>query len=300
MQTHVANNGRTARWEAAALQWIVEQLEATKRFADVDWNARSVVEVKAAGADTPWFLHAQTGDEWLLRLKFRVRRNAFRQAELAAELGLKSVDDLDELPIYGRGERVTVRNIRGPWQEVTITVHWLKEIDTPAMRRFLDAAVESYFQKLEEMNAGTRAVLPWQVLGMKWHLTRKGFPGDRPPAWQPDVVTRLDEAVRAAAPWLLCDPAHRQRIEYRTSDRTTVVTIETKRTTAVYLDVWGMPAAAGDARLANLPGAPKRSVKGGRERIRFTLRTADDVNDALRDWLAEQLRSQHPPTAAAG
>jgi excinuclease ABC subunit A len=51
---------------------------------------------------------------------------------------------LDELPIYGRVDRVRVKNIGGPWQETKITVHWKHEIDTPAFREFLKKAAGSY------------------------------------------------------------------------------------------------------------------------------------------------------------
>ena len=59
-------------------------------------------------------------------------------------LGLASIDDLDDLPIYGRVERVRIKNMGGAWQEATITVHWQREIDTRNFREFLSQAIASY------------------------------------------------------------------------------------------------------------------------------------------------------------
>ena len=54
-----------------------------------NWSERSVVEVIGPDASRGWFLHALTGDEWLLTLKFRVPENTFQQKSLAAALKLK-------------------------------------------------------------------------------------------------------------------------------------------------------------------------------------------------------------------
>jgi excinuclease ABC subunit A len=91
-----------------------------------------------------------TGDEWLVTLKFRVPRNTFQQDQLAPSLGLLPLDDVDELPIYGRGSRVRVKNIKKRLQEVTLKVHWLKEIDTPAFKHFLSTAVDKFLKHQSE------------------------------------------------------------------------------------------------------------------------------------------------------
>ena len=88
-----------------------------------------------------------TGDEWLLTLKFRVPENTFQQKSLAAALQLKPVDDIREIEAYGRADRVRVKEAGGSWQEITITVHWLREIDSPAFWNFLDQAKQAYLLK---------------------------------------------------------------------------------------------------------------------------------------------------------
>ncbi len=119
-----------------------------------NWAERSVVEVIGPDVSRGWFLHAMTGDEWLLTLKFRVPENTFRQKSLSAALQLKPVDDIREIEAYGRADRVRVKE-GGPWQEVTITVHWLREIDSPAFWNFLDESKRAFLSK-----AGRQRKLP--------------------------------------------------------------------------------------------------------------------------------------------
>jgi excinuclease ABC subunit A len=120
-----------------------------------NWDERSVVEVIGPDASRGWFLHALTGDEWLLTLKFRVPENTFQQQSLAAALKLKPVDEIREIEAYGRADRVRVKADGGPWQEVTITVHWLREIDSSAFWAFLDQAKRAYLLKAGRRRKGT-------------------------------------------------------------------------------------------------------------------------------------------------
>src|SRR5574341_2249572 len=132
------------------------------------------------------FLHAQTGDEWLLTLKFRVKKGTFQEDRLQSRLALRRIDDLDDLPVYGRGDRVRVKNLKGPFQEVTITVHWKREIDTPEFRKFLKEAVTAYGAQSRAGRLNPDGLMPWKVLGRKWHLSRKGFPSNKRVAWEPE------------------------------------------------------------------------------------------------------------------
>jgi len=121
-------------------------LDPNARLSTI-WEERSVVEVVGPDASRGWFLHAMTGDEWLLTLKFRVPENTFQQKSLVAALQLKPVDDIREIEAYGRADRVRVKDASGSWQEVTITVHRLREIDSPAFWKFLDDAKRAFLVK---------------------------------------------------------------------------------------------------------------------------------------------------------
>jgi len=166
----------------------------------VNWNDPAAVELTAKSKQTPgWFLHALTRDEWLLKMYFRVKKKTFDQDELRTRLQLLPVDEIDELPIYGRNERVRVRNGRGPFQEVLITVHWLREIDTPQFWQFLREARDSYVSRVESTSTDIRDVSPWKVLGRKWHLMRKGFPSSKRARWQVKTLETLFDLLEQHA-----------------------------------------------------------------------------------------------------
>ena len=71
-----------------------------------------------------------------LGLHFRVARNTFDE-ELAAALDLPDVDDLDDVPVFGRQPRVRVKNANPPWQEVVISLLKPEDIESPAFEQFL-------------------------------------------------------------------------------------------------------------------------------------------------------------------
>jgi excinuclease ABC subunit A len=140
-QDRVAYNGQPCRWDGRILARVVDQIQQLGQFHDTNWNARSVVEITGRKKTQGWFFHALTGHPWLLKLKFRVKRNTFKAEVLQRELPLKPLNQMDDLPIYGNEPRIRCQNLRGPWQEVQIEVHSLEEIDTPAFWKFLQKAV---------------------------------------------------------------------------------------------------------------------------------------------------------------
>ncbi len=249
----ISHNGRVCRWEGTALELVIDALDADGGFAPVNWNDRSVVELTGAGAPTTWFLHALTGDEWILTLKFRVGRNTFVGDKLAGELALKSLDDLDELPVYGRGERVRVKNLKGPWQEVTITVHWLREIDTPAFRTFLARAVKSYLARTQAAPLNVDDLTPWKVLGKKWHLSRKGFPSGKRVSWDAEVLERLADTLSSALPQARINWTGKQVVHfYRPDAEEPWATLFTKRRGGIDLALSGRPGRFALGKIAAL------------------------------------------------
>jgi excinuclease ABC subunit A len=196
----VSHEGKPVRWEGTALELVIDALDADGRFSPPNWNSRSVVEVIGAESELGWFLHALTGDEWILTLRFRVPKSTFREEDLAARLALKPWDDIDELPVYGRTDRVRVKNLKGPFQEVSITVHWRKDIDTPAFRDFLRTACGAYIGKAAAPSLKLEDLTPWKVLGRKWHLSRKGFPSGKRIEWEPEVLERLAKLLEDSLP----------------------------------------------------------------------------------------------------
>ncbi len=249
----VAHNGRPAQWDGAALAFVVDFIEQERGFAPVNWNDRSVVEVTGNGSPATWFLHALTGDEWLLTLRFRVGRNTFREEDLENRLALQPLDDLDELPVYGRGNRVRVKNLKGPWQEATVTVHWLREIDTPAFRSFLETAVTSYLARTNAAPLEMEELTPWKVLGKKWHLSRKGFPSGKRVYWEPEVLDKLTAALQEAVPNGTVDWGGKQVVHfYRPDSAEPWATMQTKRRRGIDLALFGPTGRFALGRIAAL------------------------------------------------
>ncbi len=145
LQQRKDRDGKEKHWEAAALEYIEEIVQRAGDFAPTNWNNRASVEVAATGAEK-WFLHALTGGEWLLELYFRVPPKTFDWIELDAQLGLKTLDERNDLETYGDWARVDVRKWRDGLDVVVVYVHDRKEIDTPAFRRFVKQAAKAYLR----------------------------------------------------------------------------------------------------------------------------------------------------------
>jgi excinuclease ABC subunit A len=126
--------------------------------------------------------------EWLVRLVFRVAKNTFKQDTLTKQLGLKPLDEMPELPVYGSEPRVKVANRKGPWQEIWMLVHKREEIDTPAFRSFVKQAADAFHKNLGKMTSTPEDVMPWKVNGEKWHLSEKGFPPGRKMYWDRSIL----------------------------------------------------------------------------------------------------------------
>ena len=196
----VTSDGKPCRWEGAMLDWLDEQIHELGAFADTNWGQRSVVEIAAPNRSQGWFLHALTGQEWLLRLVFRVGKNAFQSRALAERLGIRPLNETPGLEVYGNDDRVWTTVHKGPWQSVTVLAHRLSEIDTPAFREFLAEAVASFHAALKRMTTKPEDVMPWKVNGERWHLGEKGFPPGKKPKWDRALLPRLLALVREVEP----------------------------------------------------------------------------------------------------
>ncbi len=198
----VTTEGQPCRWEGRILEWLDELIHAQGSFGDTVWDQRSVVEIPGPSKSNAWFLHAMTSQQWLLRLVFRVGRNAFAPESLQRRLGIRSLDASPELglPVYSQEERVRITNHKGPWQSVTVMVHRLSEIDTPAFREFVAEAAASFHKTLVRLQTKPEDVMPWKLQGERWHLGEKGFPAGRKVAWDRATLPALLAVVRAVEP----------------------------------------------------------------------------------------------------
>ncbi len=196
----ISHGGKPCRWEGAILDWVDKEVHARGPFSPTNWNHRSVVEIAAPNKSQGWFLHMMTREEWLLRLVFRVGKNTFKQGDLVRQLGIRPLNETPGLEVYSNEERVWITSHKGPWQSVTVQVHRLSEIDTPAFRAFLDKAAEAFRANLRRLATKPEDVMPWKVNGERWHLSEKGFPPGRKIQWDRGLLPRLLEVVRQVEP----------------------------------------------------------------------------------------------------
>ncbi len=261
-------------------------------FAETDWDSRSVVEIRAAKKSEGWFFHAITGEEWLLKMKFRTARNTFNREELVEKLNLKPLNDMPELPLYGTEPRVRCRNLHGPWQEVELRVHGYAEIDRPEFWDFVDRAVAGFGTFTEKLQEKSDILQPWKQLGRKWHFARKGFPLGKTVQWDAEVLEDLMELLAEIAPQGQFLWNNKQVVPiYMPQQHEAWAAVQTKKLDAVYLHLMGPKGRFTLGQITDLGYNPE--LDGGRpnfDAIRLKFRTTDDLaRGNLREFLKEHL-----------
>jgi excinuclease ABC subunit A len=289
----VGRKGQACRWDGAILDRIVDKIHDLGAFGDTNWNDRSVVEICSERKADGWFFHALTGDEWLLKLKFRVAKGSFKRDQLVLELGLKPLNELPDLPVYGHEPRVKCKTLRGPWQEVQLQVHSLDEVDQPGFWKFLEKAVKGFEKFADRARQNPEDVMPWKVLGQKWHFSRKGFPPGKTPAWDTDVLEELCELLSAAAPTGQFLWNNQQVVHVFVPQQSEPwASLFTKRQANVELHLTGPRGRFALGRLTGL--AADREFQTGPERDAIKLRfvAAEDLTRGdLADFLREHFES---------
>ena len=199
-----------------------------------------MVEIRAAKKSEGWFFHAITGEEWLLKMKFRTARNTFKREELVEKLDLKPLNDMPELPLYGTEPRVRCKNLRGPWQEVELRVHGYDEIDRPEFWEFVDRAVAGFGKFTEKVQEKSDILQPWKQLGRTWHFARKGFPLGKKIEWDVEVLEDLIELLAETAPQGQFLWNNKQVVPvYVPEQHEPWAAVQTKKLDAVYLHLMG-------------------------------------------------------------
>src|SRR5690606_24528517 len=90
----VGRNGEPCRWDGEILARVIDRIHELGKFSETNWNDRSVVEICGERKLEGWFFHALTGEQWLLKLKFRVHKNTFQRDRLVEQLQLKPLNEM--------------------------------------------------------------------------------------------------------------------------------------------------------------------------------------------------------------
>ncbi|HVA48961.1 MAG TPA: excinuclease ABC subunit UvrA [Pirellulales bacterium] len=291
-QDRVGRSGLPCRWEGKILAAVVDRIHELGEFSPTNWNARTIVEICASRKTDGWFLHAITGEEWLLKLKFRVAKRTFQREDLVSQLDLKPLNEMHHLPVYGSEPRVKCKQLRGPWQEVQLAVHAYEEIDRPAFWQFLERAVEGFRAFTERVQQQPEDVMPWKVLGRKWHLSRKGFPPGKKVSWETEVLEELCELLAETAPegqflWNNQQVVHL----FINGPGEPWATIHTKKPAALDLVLTGPKNRFALGRMASL-GADRELVtdRPDKDVVKLKFRLTEEVSaDELAEFLREHL-----------
>ena len=286
----LANNGKPRRWQGQILAKIIDTLEGADEFSPTNWNERSTVEVAAKTKSIGWFLHAYTGDEWLLTLKFRVPKRTFVQESLAASLNFKDVNDLDEIPVYNRQPRVRIRpSANGPFEDVTISIVEPAEIETPEFDLFFRTAITSFVNRTNPETLNLEDLTPWKKLGRKWHLMRKGFLQGAI-EWESVVLEELVSLIDQLLPDADVDWTQKVLVNY-TINKNPVATLMTKRPAALELMIHVPPGSVQLGQVAGLGMDPEITSrdKSGLDSVRLRMTSLEHVKSAaLRRFLSER------------
>jgi excinuclease ABC subunit A len=280
---------------------VEQRVQELTDFSSTDWNTRSVVEVAAKRKSDGWFMHALTGETWLVKLKFRVAKNTFKRDALIADLGLKPLNDLEDLPVYGRRQRVRCKNLRGPWQEVQIDAHSWKEIDTPEFWSFLERAVAGFCKLTDRIQQKPEDVMPWKVLGQKWHVSRRGFPLGKKVSWEADILEELCELLAGLAPEAQFLWNNQQVVHVMVREqRTPWAILHTKRPDSLDLALNGPKGQFALGRVADLAASQQLDAAENHDVVKLRFRTAEDVASGdLSGFLTEHLASVKENNGAA-
>ena len=289
----VGRTGNPCRWEGRILAEVVDRIEEkSDLFADTDWNSRSVVEIRAAKKSEGWFFHAITGEEWLLKMKFRTARNTFKREELVEKLDLKPLNDMPDLPLYGTEPRVRCKNLRGPWQEVELRVNGYAEVNRPEFWEFVDSAVAGFGKFAEKVQEKSDILQPWKQLGRTWHFARKGFSIGKKVRWEPEVLEDVMELIAEVAPEGQFLWNNKQMVPvYVPEQRAAWAIVQTKKLDGVYLHLTGPKGRFALGQLTELGHDPELDGRRpGSDIIHLMFRTVEDLSRGnLREFLKEHL-----------
>ena len=288
----VDRKGKPVEWDGKILSEIVDRIHELAEFSETNWDSRSIVEIAAPKKSDGWFMHAITAETWLLKLKFRVAKNTFKRDELYERFPLPSLNQMDELPVYGNEPRIKCKNTRGPFQEVEVRLHSWEETDTPEFWKILKECVAGFDKHLERLETKPEDHMPWKKMGERWHFARKGFPPAKKPVWKVEVLEEIVELIteKTDGGQFLWNNQQVVRL-FVPGKKEAWASILTKKPTHVELILSGPKAAVGLGRVAEI--GRDREMDGSRENvdhIHLMFKTLADLRKGdLPEFLDEHL-----------
>ncbi|MCL2306039.1 MAG: ATP-binding cassette domain-containing protein [Planctomycetaceae bacterium] len=294
----LSRGGLAIRWDGRILADVVDRIQESDIFAETNWNHRTVVEISAEKKTLGWFFHAITGEEWLLKMKFRTAKNTFRRDMLVQRLQLKPLNELDDIPLYGTEPRVRIQQSTGPWQEIELKVHSYSEIDREEFWDFLDLAIAGFEKFTDRAKQKPDDLMPWKILKEKWHTIPKGLIGGNKLEWDIAMLDTVFKMLGELAPNAKPVWTNKVLVPYYVGPPKKVggrilpwVIVGTKRCDALYVDIYVQKNAIPLGKIRQIGFEP--NVNGSNPEydileLRFRNK-AELSNPALRETLRETL-----------
>jgi excinuclease ABC subunit A len=195
-QDCLCRKGTPVKWDGKILSEIVNRIELSGQLASTDWNHKAVVEICSEKKSLGWFMRAITNDEWILRIKFKTGSGTFKRDSLIASLALRPFSEIDSIPIYNAEPRVKVQRNTIQWQEIELQLHSFEEIDRPQFYDFLDVAIQGLSRFTKPSEKKPADLMPWNVLGEKWHFIQRGLIGGDKLIWDTSMLTEIFNLLR--------------------------------------------------------------------------------------------------------
>jgi len=299
VQTHLDRDGHLARWDASLLSWIIDTVHKLGSFAPTDWNHASRVEITQPGASM-WFLHALTRGSKLLDVCLRIPTGTFDAMALIRKLGLKSLDQREDLPIYGGWPRVQIRSVDRAWDNVRILLHDQKDLKKTAFRRVLKAAVEAYKRRIGSEKKDVKQAQPWKHDAKTWHIQQQALKSRHKRArWNSAALLELIGMLNRMCPEMKLDWRAKVCIQFYVGKQQ-VGKLVTNMPQGMRVELRTPRNAMTPTQVEGLGSKPEIQRYGQYDNVRFwTTGRSDIATDKLKHVLVQMRRYVNPPKAGA-
>ncbi|GMU37286.1 MAG: excinuclease ABC subunit UvrA [Phycisphaerae bacterium] len=291
LKDRIAASQKKVHWDPSVIEWIVGAIEEVEGFAPSDWNDRARIEIRSPRKEVTWFCHLLTGGQDLVDVNLRVPDGTFREVELNRRLGLKTLDERTDLPIYGRWPRVNIRKAQAGWEHVRILPCDMRDIDKRTWKTFLREAATAYLSaagaavggaSASDQNGGgvpARAARHDEPADPRQrHLRQLGLSRNTPAKWKPDTLLWLIGQFQKLDRALNVDWRKRGAVVLRReSARVPAVRIVTNSARALVVELSAPNGALTPTQVENLGRMPKILAKGETSLLKFNVCLPEDV-----------------------